>query len=274
MAKLTLNDLTQLQSNETSAVNTINNNNAATEAALEKTLSRDGTSPNGMQANLDMDGNKILNLPNAVSDAEPVTLSQLTAASAGIVNVKQGGVLKVAVAKDLNFTAGATVTDAGAGQANIAFGASANQSYFYAKHTGTTDDQTNVTGDGTQYTPKFTNVVYNVGGDYNSSTTTYTAPVNGIYAFNVSVVLHDTGFTAAAEQCIVRLVHSRYGDLVQDSWADTDTSRVISNQGSWVVHMAQGDTASLTNQCTGSAKTVDDVNATSQQFSGALIREI
>lgn len=62
MAKLTLSDLTSLSSNETSAVNTINTNNAAIETALENTLSRDGTTPNTMDADLDMNSNDLLNV--------------------------------------------------------------------------------------------------------------------------------------------------------------------------------------------------------------------
>jgi hypothetical protein len=75
MAKLVLSDLTNL-SNQTSAVNTINANNAAIEEALEVTLSRNGTSPNQMGADLDMDSNRILNLPDAESEQEPITKSQ------------------------------------------------------------------------------------------------------------------------------------------------------------------------------------------------------
>lgn len=71
MAKLTLNDLASLQ-NETSAITTINNNNAATETALENTLSRDGTSPNAMNAVLDMNSNRIINLPTPVANTEPL----------------------------------------------------------------------------------------------------------------------------------------------------------------------------------------------------------
>lgn len=70
MAKLTLTDLTQGFS--TSTVARLNANNAAIEDALEKTLSRDGTSPNEMEADLDMNSNQILNLPQAVEDTEPV----------------------------------------------------------------------------------------------------------------------------------------------------------------------------------------------------------
>lgn len=74
MAKLTLTDLTSL-TNEVAAVAAINNNSGDIETALENTLSRDGTSPNSMAADLDMDSNKILNLgaPTAGSDAATKT---------------------------------------------------------------------------------------------------------------------------------------------------------------------------------------------------------
>ena len=61
MAKLTTTDLTTL-TNETSAVTTINNNNALIETAMENTLSRDGTSPNTMSADIDLNGNDLLNV--------------------------------------------------------------------------------------------------------------------------------------------------------------------------------------------------------------------
>src|SRR6185503_14525782 len=71
MAKLTLSDLSNLQ-NEVTAVTTINANNTTLETALEKTLSRDGTTPNQMGADLDMNSNRILNLPAATTSGEPV----------------------------------------------------------------------------------------------------------------------------------------------------------------------------------------------------------
>lgn len=60
MAKLTLTDLSSL-TNESSAVAAINANNALIETALENTLSLDGTTPNSMNADLDMNSNDILN---------------------------------------------------------------------------------------------------------------------------------------------------------------------------------------------------------------------
>lgn len=76
MAKLTLSDINNLQ-NESTVVTTLTQNNDATEAAMEKTLSRDGTAPNFMQASLDMNNNTIINLPDALTEQEPATYSQL-----------------------------------------------------------------------------------------------------------------------------------------------------------------------------------------------------
>lgn len=79
MAKLTLIDISNITGDPTSAAGSINANGAAIEAAIENTLSRDGTTPNTMLASLDMNSNRILNLPDAVGLQEPVTLSQLNA---------------------------------------------------------------------------------------------------------------------------------------------------------------------------------------------------
>ena len=81
MAKVTLTDIVSGYK----ASETINTNNTAIEAAVENTLSRDGTTPNQMDANLDMNSNRILNLPNAVANQEPVTLAQ-AASIAGVTN--------------------------------------------------------------------------------------------------------------------------------------------------------------------------------------------
>jgi hypothetical protein len=75
MAKLTLFDL----ASGSFTVDLLNANFALIETALENTLSRDGTAPNSMSASLDMNSNRILNLPTAATNNEPVTLGQLLA---------------------------------------------------------------------------------------------------------------------------------------------------------------------------------------------------
>lgn len=76
MAKLILGDVVSFE-NDSSAVTTVNYNSALTEVALENTLSRDGTVPNQMDANLDMNSNSIINLPSPFLPTEPVRLQDL-----------------------------------------------------------------------------------------------------------------------------------------------------------------------------------------------------
>lgn len=61
MAKVTITPLTTL-SNSLSAVSTINTNFSRIATALEKTLSRDGTAPNNMTADIDLNNNDLLNV--------------------------------------------------------------------------------------------------------------------------------------------------------------------------------------------------------------------
>ncbi len=77
MAKLTLDTLSTLRTD--TAVDAYNENSERIEDALENTLSRDGTEPNDMNADLDMDGNRIMNLPAPVSGSEPARKADLDA---------------------------------------------------------------------------------------------------------------------------------------------------------------------------------------------------
>lgn len=88
MAKLTLSDVSNL-SNEASAISTMQSNNTAIEDAMEITLSRDGTSPNSMLADFDMNSNRILNLPEPVNDTEPVRLGDIKSGQDGLTIASQ-----------------------------------------------------------------------------------------------------------------------------------------------------------------------------------------
>lgn len=133
MAKLTLTDI----ASGYAATATINANNALVEAALENTLSRDGTSPNTMGANLDMNSNRILNLPNAINDNEPLTLGQagsLTSTSVTLTPTSIGSVLWAQTTEET--AAGVTPTYYYYPPGDIRrYGAVGN---------GTTDDTTNI----------------------------------------------------------------------------------------------------------------------------------
>lgn len=93
MPKLTLSDLSNITGNEQSAITTINNNHTAIETALENTLSRDGTAPNSMEADLDMNSNDIMNVASL----------EATSIDAGTVeadNFTQGGISLTALLLD------------------------------------------------------------------------------------------------------------------------------------------------------------------------------
>lgn len=73
MAKLTLQDI----ANWFNAVPIISANNTAIEAAVENTLSRDGTSPNDMEVDLDMGGHRVINLAAPVEANDAARLIDL-----------------------------------------------------------------------------------------------------------------------------------------------------------------------------------------------------
>lgn len=74
MAKLTLNDITSGFASTT----LLNANNTLIEQALENTLSRDGSTPNTMGAQLDMNSNRIINLAEPQSDSDAARLADIT----------------------------------------------------------------------------------------------------------------------------------------------------------------------------------------------------
>lgn len=79
MAKLTLNDITSGYASTTA----LNDNFNLIETALENTLSRDGTTPNSMSADLDMNGNGILNVGSlTVGGVDVTTLTDGAVAAA------------------------------------------------------------------------------------------------------------------------------------------------------------------------------------------------
>lgn len=101
MSKITLANLANLQ-NETTAVNTINANSAIIQTAMDNTLSRDGTLPNTMSANLDMNSFRIFNLIKPAQASEPLRLQDLSDFVGGgtVTNIPAGGNTRDVLAKN------------------------------------------------------------------------------------------------------------------------------------------------------------------------------
>ncbi len=103
MSKVTLSTVSELQAFPTAAAN-INSNSAALTTAIEKTLSRDGTSPNQMEATLDMNSQQIINLPAPSTGTSPLRLTDASLLNGGgtIATVPAGGTTGQAIIKASN----------------------------------------------------------------------------------------------------------------------------------------------------------------------------
>lgn len=85
--KINLNSIANINYGA-SAASDINNNNAALVAAVNNSVSRDGASPNQMEAAFDMNSNRIINLPLPISPLEPLRLKDIDlVVGGGSVNI-------------------------------------------------------------------------------------------------------------------------------------------------------------------------------------------
>lgn len=103
MSKVTLNPVASLI-DATTAVNTINSNTTTIQTSFDNTLSRDGTSPNQMQAPIDMNSNQIVNLPVPSTVGSPLRMQDLITFNGGgtITNIPPGGTTGQALTKSSN----------------------------------------------------------------------------------------------------------------------------------------------------------------------------
>jgi hypothetical protein len=88
MAKLTLNNI----GSRYGSIDALNDNSDLIEAAFENTLSRDGTGPNNMESDLDMDSNRIINVADGINNSDVVTVKQLNGSLQGIAT---GNIVKL-----------------------------------------------------------------------------------------------------------------------------------------------------------------------------------
>lgn len=103
MTKVILNNVADL-TQPTTAATVINNNSDTIETAFDNTLSRDGTAPNAMGATIDMNSNRIINLPAPLTLAEPLRLTDANTLNGGgiIATVPAGGSTGDALVKSSN----------------------------------------------------------------------------------------------------------------------------------------------------------------------------
>lgn len=117
MSKLTINDIT---SGYFSTV-ALNDAFTAIETAIENTVSRDGTTPNQMTADLDMNSNRILNLPAPADVKEPARLQDILDASGNLNSTSASLVTAAATTNNAGVTVQAQLNNLGesTGAANV-----------------------------------------------------------------------------------------------------------------------------------------------------------
>lgn len=131
--------------------------------------------------------------------------------------------------------------------------------------------QSSVTGDGTIYTVQFTNVNVNQATAFDG-TSTFTAPVTGVYLINSTISL--TGSIAVATrpgQAIINVNGSPiYSLFYIDVAAICTYSNIFAFSGGSVLSLNSGDLVTITVQVSNYGSKLVSVNAGSI-FSGALL---
>jgi len=178
MAKLTLDDVDSL-TNETTAVATINDNSALIEAAIENTLSRNGTSPNTMGANLDMNSYKIVNLaapvnPNDAARFQDIAdIGELT----GYVDDAEAAAVAAAASQAAAAASASAASTSATNAATSATAAAGSLTAITTAVTNATPQQFNFNGNGATttfslgITPAETNTHVFIDGVYQSQLT-------------------------------------------------------------------------------------------------------
>lgn len=103
MSKITLSNVADL-TQATTAEATINSNFSIIQSAMDNTLSRDGTVPNTMGNNLDMNNFQIVNLPSPITGSSPLRLQDANTLNGGgtIQSIPSGGTTGQALTKNSN----------------------------------------------------------------------------------------------------------------------------------------------------------------------------
>lgn len=122
MSKINLEDVQSL-THEQSALDRLNQNFEEITDQSDTFLSRTGEAPNQMEADLDMNGNRVLNLPYPASDSEPIRLGDID-------DIVGGGVTGPAGPTGPTGATGAA-GPAGATGATGATGAAGDDAYVY-----------------------------------------------------------------------------------------------------------------------------------------------
>lgn len=116
MAKLTLTSI----GSRYGSIDALNANFQAIEDAIENTLSLDGTAPNGMETNLDMNSRKIINLSDPSNNGDAVSKGWLLEQEGNAAASAEAAALSASLAEDSAVEAAASAVAASGASASAA----------------------------------------------------------------------------------------------------------------------------------------------------------
>lgn len=134
----------------------------------------------------------------------------------------------------------------------------------------------NVTGDNTPYTLAADSEVFDQGSDYNNTTYTFTAPVNGNYLLSQTTKLNDCDSPATNKSVIIGCSTTSYGDFRTNQFTTVpDNASNLSISALSFIPLSAGDTVTWKVFVYSSAgtKTVDvyGANPTRATTNGVLL---
>ena len=140
MSKVDIKTLDSVTNNDTAATALINDNFKELQKAVENTLSRDGTAPNFMDADLDMNSYRIINSADPVEDNDIVNLKY--------VNERIGGAAEAVTEAKASASQAASSAQSALVSATNALN-SANNAYTWSQEAKTAAEDPNVVAVGT-----------------------------------------------------------------------------------------------------------------------------
>jgi len=215
---------------------------------------------------------------NAIADAKTAitlnagtnTISIGSDAAANTINLATGVAVKSLTVGSTNTTSSTAIKS---GTGNIAMNSgltvdstgrnyNTKQPCFMATNN---DNQTDVTGDATEYVVQFANEIYDQNNDFDG-TSTFTAPITGKYELGFMFYLN--GITSSMTNNLVYMTTTAATYRFQQFAPYTITvgGGIIVMYGSTMANMTAGDTATVTVRFIGGTKVVDVVGATSSGF--------
>lgn len=113
---------------------------------------------------------------------------------------------------------------------------------------------TNSTGDGTQFTVPFNAVLFDRGGNFNTSTGVFTAPVTGVYRMSTHITMNSV--TVTYNRFSVTVITSNRNYFLDFGDLQPDVNGSVGFDTSILVDMDAGDTLSIGASAAGSTKTI------------------